>query len=83
MLVLTRKRHQMIRIGKDIFVKVLRTGPSTVKIGIEAPKHVRVLRAELCQESLLVKRGESIDLDLDPGDAQPACSDQFPHPCVA
>ncbi len=47
MLVLTRKRTEMIQIGENIFVKVIQTGRTTVKIGIEAPSDVRVLRGEL------------------------------------
>lgn len=47
MLVLTRKRTEMIQIGENIFVKVIQTGRSTVKIGVEAPSDVRVLRGEL------------------------------------
>jgi carbon storage regulator len=47
MLVLTRKRNEMIRIGDDVVVKVIKTGKGTVKIGIEAPSNVRVLRGEL------------------------------------
>jgi carbon storage regulator len=47
MLVLTRKKNEMIRIGNDIVVKVISTGRGKVKLGIEAPAHVRVLRAEL------------------------------------
>lgn len=47
MLVLTRKRTEMIQIGENIFVKVIQTGRSTVKIGVEAPADVRVLRGEL------------------------------------
>src|SRR3989304_616610 len=50
MLVLTRKRSEMIQIGDNILIKVIRTGRSAVKIGIEAPANVRVLRAELCDE---------------------------------
>ena len=46
MLVLTRKQGQEIHIGQDITIKVIKTG-STVKIGIDAPKAVRVLRAEV------------------------------------
>lgn len=48
MLVLTRKKSEMIHIGGEIIIKVIQTGRSTVKIGIEAPENVRVLRAELC-----------------------------------
>lgn len=47
MLVLTRKRSEMIQIGEGIVIKIIHTGRSTVKIGIDAPKDVRVMRAEL------------------------------------
>lgn len=47
MLVLTRKSSEMIRIGDNIVIKVISTGKNSVKIGIEAPQCVRVLRAEL------------------------------------
>ena len=53
MLVLTRKRTEMIQIGENIFVKVIQTGRSTVKIGIEAPADVRVLRGELAGDDKL------------------------------
>ena len=49
MLVLSRKKSEMIRIGDDIVIKVIRTGSGCVKLGIEAPAGVRVLRAELCE----------------------------------
>jgi len=47
MLVLTRKRHEMIRIGEDIVIRVIRTGPGSVKLGVEAPPDIRVVRGEL------------------------------------
>jgi carbon storage regulator CsrA len=47
MLVLTRKKFEEIRIGDDIVIKVIQTGKNTVKIGIDAPKAVRVVRGEL------------------------------------
>ena len=47
MLVLTRKKLETIRIGEDIVVTVVQTGRGRVKLGIEAPAHVRVLRGEL------------------------------------
>lgn len=52
MLVLTRKRSEMIRIGENIVVKVIQTGRSSVKIGIEAPLDVRVLRSELEEKNV-------------------------------
>ena len=47
MLVLTRKRLETIRIGEDITVQVIQTGRGRVKLGIQAPAHLRVLRGEL------------------------------------
>jgi len=50
MLVLTRKRFESIQIGDNIVIKIIHTGHKTVKLGIEAPADVRVMRAELCSE---------------------------------
>jgi len=47
MLVLTRKRDEFIKIGSDIVIRVMKTGKGTVKIGIDAPANVRVLRGEV------------------------------------
>ena len=47
MLVLTRKKNELIQIGNDIVIKVISTGRGKVKLGIEAPASVRVLRMEL------------------------------------
>jgi carbon storage regulator len=47
MLVLTRKKSEMIHIGDHIVIKVISTGRGKVKIGIEAPGEVRVMRAEM------------------------------------
>ena len=51
MLVLTRKAQEKIRIGDDIVVTVLRTKGNAVRIGIEAPGDVRVLRGEIAFDS--------------------------------
>lgn len=80
MLILTRKRAEEIRIGDNIRIKVIRTGRSTVKLGIEAPQEVRVLRGELFGEELKVRRGDVIEL---PEKMALAVSDQFPHPHIA
>ena len=80
MLVLTRKRSEMIQIGENITIKVIRTGRGTVKIGIEAPANVRVLRGELCGEPATPSLPEQQDsVDRDPRHFAYACSDQFPH----
>ena len=46
MLVLTRKSQDSIRIGDNITVTVLRIKGNTVRIGIEAPDSVRIIRGE-------------------------------------
>jgi carbon storage regulator CsrA len=47
MLVLTRKLDEAIRIGDDIKITVIRVKGNTVRLGIEAPRSVRVVRDEL------------------------------------
>jgi carbon storage regulator CsrA len=47
MLVLTRKLQQQIKIGAEITVTILRVKGNTVRVGIQAPRDVRVVRGEL------------------------------------
>jgi carbon storage regulator CsrA len=47
MLVLTRKINEEIRIGDNITVTILKVRGQIVRVGIEAPKNVRILRTEL------------------------------------
>lgn len=49
MLVLTRKQGETIQIGDSIVIKVISTSRGKVKIGIDAPGTVRVLRGELVE----------------------------------
>jgi carbon storage regulator len=50
MLVLSRKMEESIMIGSKIEVTVLSVANGRVKLGIRAPKDVRVLRGELQNE---------------------------------
>jgi carbon storage regulator len=47
MLVLTRKLMERLYIGEDICVTVVRLDGGQVRLGIEAPREVTVVRAEL------------------------------------
>lgn len=47
MLILTRKKDEAIRIGEDIRIVLVQVKGGQVRIGIECPPHVRVLREEL------------------------------------
>ncbi len=50
MLVLTRKQNEKIQIGDHITITVLRMKGKAVRLGIEAPSDVNVLRGELVFE---------------------------------
>lgn len=56
MLVLSRKVGERIRIAGDIVVVVTAIQGDRIKIGIEAPKSVRVLRGELREAPCSVQR---------------------------
>jgi carbon storage regulator len=47
MLILTRKLAEKLYIGGDICVTVVRLDGGQVRLGIEAPREISVLRAEL------------------------------------
>ena len=47
MLVLSRKPGQKLQIGDNITITVLEVHGHVLRLGIEAPQDVRVLRAEL------------------------------------
>ena len=48
MLVLSRKSGDAVLIDGDIKIKVIEVRGGVVRLGIEAPKEVPVLRDELC-----------------------------------
>lgn len=47
MLILSRKLDESIVIGDSITLKVISIDKGSVKLGIDAPTHIRVLRSEL------------------------------------
>src|SRR5436190_19552567 len=60
MLVLTRKYQEKIRIGDNITITVLRTKGKAVRLGIEAPANVPVIRGELSFERAPKEAAESV-----------------------
>jgi carbon storage regulator len=51
MLILTRKADEHIRIGSDITISVFEIEGNRVKIGVDAPRGVKILRSELEERS--------------------------------
>lgn len=47
MLVLSRKESERIRLGNSIIVTIVRVSGDKVRLGIEAPPDILVLREEL------------------------------------
>ena len=70
MLVLTRKHQEKIRIGDDITITVLKTKGKAVRLGIEAPAEVPVIRGEL------VFQNQAIAWQAEPDGSEVAA----PHP---
>jgi carbon storage regulator len=50
MLNITRRRGERIVHGDDVFISVLEVSGQTVRLGIEAPRSVRVYREEIWLE---------------------------------
>jgi carbon storage regulator len=65
MLVLSRKTGERIRIGEDVTITVVRIAPHGVRIGIDAPGHMAIVREEL---------GEDLEV------AKPASASTSPKP---
>lgn len=63
MLVLSRKTNETIKIGDDIEIRILEVKGDTIRIGIEAPKTVDILRGELVQ-SITETNTEALTLDV-------------------
>jgi carbon storage regulator len=49
MLILTRRTHQSITVGSDIFVTVLAVQGGQVRLGIKAPRYIPVHREEVAK----------------------------------
>ena len=65
MLIVTRKKGQSIMIGDDIEITVSKLEDGSVKLGIDAPKEMTILRKELYEEiERENKKAININIDL-------------------
>ena len=66
MLVLTRKVGEQIKIGDEIVVSVVEVDRGSVRLGIDAPRHISILRQEVYdriqEQNLQSSRGASEDV---------------------
>lgn len=59
MLTLGRKEDEYIMIGDDIMIKLVK-GEGTIRIGIEAPKDLPIVRGELYEEQQREAQKQSV-----------------------
>ncbi len=60
MLVLARKSNQTIVIDGKIEIKILKIKGNTVRLGVQAPATVKVLRGELAPFDIEMRPGEVV-----------------------
>jgi carbon storage regulator len=65
MLVLTRKAKQQIQIGPDITITILQVKGQAVRVGIEAPRELSVLRTELAKKLSAPNRDATVSAALE------------------
>lgn len=63
MLIITRKKGQSIMIGDDIEITVSKFEDGSVKLGIDAPKEMTILRKEL-YEAVKKENEEAIKINI-------------------
>ena len=56
MLVLSRKPGERILVGNDIVITIVRLGPNTVRLGIDAPGDMNIVRDELVDQTSIPPR---------------------------
>lgn len=64
MLILNRKIGESIILDDHIEIKILEVQDGRVKIGIEAPKNISILRKEVYDEVIEENR-KSLEVDID------------------
>ena len=63
MLILSRKANESIIIGENIEVKIISIDKGVVKLGIEAPSSISILRNELLKEVQASNKAASVHID--------------------
>jgi carbon storage regulator CsrA len=66
MLVLTRKQQEQIHIGDDVTITILKIKGRAVRLGIEAPRELKVIRGELPPHPAADAATEVTEADMRP-----------------
>lgn len=60
MLVLGRKPGEFVRIGENIIVKVIKSEEGHLRLAIDAPKEINIVRGEIYESQLQVSSKKCI-----------------------
>jgi len=71
MLILTRREEEAIRIADDIVVRIVGIHGRRVRLGIDAPPHVEIERAELTAAGTIVTGHVTAVNDNSTGETSP------------
>lgn len=63
MLVLTRRLNEAIQLGENIRITVVAIDADRVRIGIDAPRDLKIYRSELLQEVSDLNRAAATSVD--------------------
>jgi carbon storage regulator CsrA len=77
MLVLSRKLNEVIQIGDSITITVLRMKGNAVRLGIQAPVELSVLRGELAEK--LQAQHTVVEVDVPARTAEPVARQRRQH----
>lgn len=84
MLVLTRKLQEQIKIGDDVVITILQIRGQAVRVGIQAPRSIRVLRAELPEHMPAASEEDVTTVEMKPDTPPTAkCASVMPQPLAS
>jgi len=64
MLIITRKKGESLIIGENIEITVLKLEDGSIKLGIDAPKNITILRKEI-YEQVKNENREAMKINID------------------
>ena len=64
MLVLSRKSQEQIQIGDRITISILKVRGNVVRVGIEAPTNVRIIRGEITPFETTEEKSEPVSATM-------------------